>query len=165
VFRQARGRPEHPLDPANRYLSHSFVESPDMMNIYNGLVTLDARGRATITMPAYFAALNAEYRYQLTVVGQFAQAIVARKIKNNRFQIKTNKPRVEVSWMVTGVRQDAYAKAHPIKVVEEKPTAERGTYLHPAAFGQPAEKSVTHARQPVSGPQPKEENRTARLQH
>jgi hypothetical protein len=29
---------DHPLDPANKYLSHSFVESPDMMNIYNGVV-------------------------------------------------------------------------------------------------------------------------------
>jgi len=26
---------DHPLDPENKYLSHSFVESPDMMNIYN----------------------------------------------------------------------------------------------------------------------------------
>jgi hypothetical protein len=29
---------DHPLDPANQYLYHSFVESPDMMNIYNGNV-------------------------------------------------------------------------------------------------------------------------------
>ena len=35
---------DHPLDPANKYLSHSFVESPDMMNIYNGNVTTDADG-------------------------------------------------------------------------------------------------------------------------
>ncbi|HMB90044.1 MAG TPA: hypothetical protein VKP65_04300, partial [Rhodothermales bacterium] len=30
---------DHPLDPANKYLAHSFVESPDMMNVYNGNVT------------------------------------------------------------------------------------------------------------------------------
>src|SRR5207245_6984014 len=35
-------RIDHPLDPANKYLSHSFVESPDMMNVYNGVVVLDA---------------------------------------------------------------------------------------------------------------------------
>ena len=28
---------DHPLDPTNKYLYHSFVESPDMMNIYNGI--------------------------------------------------------------------------------------------------------------------------------
>jgi len=27
---------DRPLDPANKYLSHSFVESPDMMNVDNG---------------------------------------------------------------------------------------------------------------------------------
>jgi hypothetical protein len=32
---------DHPLDPANKYLYHSFVESPDMKNIYDGVATLD----------------------------------------------------------------------------------------------------------------------------
>ena len=36
---------DHPLDPANKYLSHSFVELPDMMNIYNGNVMTDAERR------------------------------------------------------------------------------------------------------------------------
>jgi hypothetical protein len=39
---------DHPLDPANKYLYHSFVESPDMMNIYNGNVILDEKGTAWI---------------------------------------------------------------------------------------------------------------------
>ena len=141
---------DHPLDPTNKYLSHSFVESPDMMNIYNGNVTTDAKGQAVVTLPDYFTALNRDYRYQLTVIGQFAQAIVASKIKNNRFRIKTNKPRVEVSWQVTGIRQDAYAEAHRIRVEEEKTGEERGTYLHPEAFGQPKEKGVARAQQPES---------------
>jgi hypothetical protein len=138
---------DHPLDPANKYLSHSFVESPDMMNIYNGNVTTDAKGQAVVTLPSYFTALNSDYRYQLTVVGQFAQAMVLRKIKDNCFVIKTNKPKVEVSWQVTGIRQDAYAEANRIRVEEEKTGQERGTYLNPEAFGQPQEKGVTHARQ------------------
>ena len=45
---------DDPLDPANKYLYHSFVESPDMMNIYNGNVTTDKRGPATVVMPDYF---------------------------------------------------------------------------------------------------------------
>ncbi|MDQ3133217.1 MAG: hypothetical protein M3Q76_00220, partial [Acidobacteriota bacterium] len=146
---------DHPLDPANRYLSHSFVESPDMMNIYNGNVTTDAKGRAVVTLPAYFTALNSDYRYQLTVIGKFAQAIVASEIKDNRFIIKSNKPRVKVSWQVTGVRQDAYANAHRIKIEEEKTGDERGTYLHPEAFGQPATKGVKHVRHP----EPRQETR------
>jgi hypothetical protein len=37
---------DHPLDPENKYLYHSFVESPDMMNIYNGNVMTDGGGYA-----------------------------------------------------------------------------------------------------------------------
>jgi len=137
---------DHPLDPANKYLSHSFVESPDMMNVYNGNVTTDKQGRATVILPEYFEALNGEFRYQLTVIGQFAQAIVSQKIAHNRFAIRTNKPLVEVSWQVTGIRHDAYAEAHRIPVDEDKPTAEQGYYLHPDAFGQPESKSIAAAR-------------------
>jgi hypothetical protein len=141
---------DHPLDPANKYLSHSFVESPDMMNVYNGNVITDKQGRATVILPDYFEALNGEFRYQLTVIGQFAQAIVSQKIAHNRFAIRTNKPLVEVSWQVTGIRHDAYAEAHRIPVDEDKPAAEQGYYLHPDAFGQPESKSITAARKSIS---------------
>lgn len=139
---------DHPLDPANRYLYHSFVESPDMLNIYNGNITTDANGDAIVAMPEYFDTLNRDFRYQLTVIGQFAQAIVATKIEKNRFTIKTDKPNVEVSWQVTGIRQDAYANKHRIPVEEDKPERERGSYLHPEAFGQPEEKGVEWALRP-----------------
>jgi hypothetical protein len=125
---------DHPLDPANKYLSHSFVESPDMMNIYNGNVVTDSHGLATVELPGYFEALNQDFRYQLTVIGQFAQAIVAEEIANNHFTIQTDKPGVKVSWQITGIRHDAYAEAHRVVVEEDKPEKERGTYLHPELF-------------------------------
>ena len=137
---------DHPLDPANQYLSHSFVESPDMMNVYNGNITTDAKGFATVTMPKYFEALNRDFRYQLTVIGQFAQAIVAEEIKDNQFVIQTDKPNVKVSWQVTGIRHDPYATAHPIVVEQEKPATERGTYLAPELYGQPESLSLGEAR-------------------
>jgi hypothetical protein len=126
---------DHPLDPENKYLSHSFVESPDMMNVYNGNITTDKHGLATVVLPDYFEALNRDFRYQLTVIGQFAQAIVAKKISHNRFVVRTSKPGVEVSWQVTGIRHDAYADAYRIPVEEEKPPLEQGHYLHPELFG------------------------------
>src|SRR5262249_55483222 len=132
---------DHPLDPLNKTLSHSFVESPDMMNIYNGNVVTDRHGLATITLPEWFEALNRDFRYQLTVIGTFAQAIVAREIKDNRFTIKTNAPNVKVSWQVTGICHDAFANKHRIPVEEEKPLNERGVYLHPDAFSQPVSNS------------------------
>ena len=139
---------DHPLDPANKYLYHSFVESPDMMNIYNGNATTDAQGSAVVQLPEWFETLNRDFRYQLTVIGQFAQAIVASKMANRSFAIKTDKPDVEVSWQVTGVRQDAWANAHRIPVEVMKPEQERGLYLHPELFGAPAEKSIAAHRHP-----------------
>jgi hypothetical protein len=137
---------DHPLDPTNKTLTHSFVESPDMMNIYNGNTITDAQGNATVTLPAYFQALNREFRYQLTVIEQFAQAMVSSEIQENHFTIKTDKPHVKVSWMVTGVRQDAYANAHRLSVEDDKPAKEQGTYLYPEAHGQPKNKGVHQPR-------------------
>lgn len=136
---------DHPLDPENKYLSHSFVESPDMMNIYNGNITTDHKGMATVELPDYFDSLNRDFRYQLTVVGQFAQAIVAEEVKDNRFTIQTSAPGVKVSWQVTGVRQDAWANKNRIMVEETKSESERGHYLHPEAFGKPEDRGVEWA--------------------
>ena len=126
---------DHPLDPENQYLFHSFVESPDMMNVYNGNVVTDHTGHAVVELPDYFEALNTDFRYQLTVIGIFAQAIVAEEIEGNVFVIATDQPDVKVSWQVTGIRDDAWARANRIEVEVPKPEQERGQYLHPEAFG------------------------------
>jgi hypothetical protein len=139
---------DHPLDPENKYLQHSFVESPEMMNVYNGNVVLDEQGEAWVELPEWFEALNREFRYQLTCIGGFAPVYVAEKIADNRFKIAGGSPEMEISWQVTGVRQDPYAKAHPIKVEEVKPPEEQGYYLHPDVYGQPEEKSIEWARDP-----------------
>jgi hypothetical protein len=154
---------DHPLDPANKYLSHSFVESPDMMNIYNGNVTTDANGDAVVTLPDYFDALNKDVRYQLTVIGTFAQAIIAEEVAGNRFAIKTSAPNVRVSWQVTGIRHDAFANKNRIPVEEDKPEVERGYYLHPEAFDLPEEKSVLWARDPERMLQLKQRSEEATL--
>lgn len=131
---------DHPLEPETKFLSHSFVESPDMMNIYNGNVTTDAEGYAEIPLPEWFEALNRDFRYQLTVLDEedsdaFTQAKVVKKIASNRFTIRTSRPQTEVSWQVTGVRQDAWANANRIQVEEEKTPEEKGKFLHPQSLG------------------------------
>jgi len=133
---------DHPLDPTGKYLSHSAVESPDRMNVYNGNVRTDADGYATVRLPDYFEALNRDFRYQLTVIGQFAQAIIAEEIHDGRFVIRTNLGQVKISWMVTGIRHDPWAKAHRIPVEEVKPEDEQGTYLVPEVYGQPESKAL-----------------------
>jgi len=141
-------RIDHPLDPDNKYLNHAAVESSEVLNVYTGNVTTDETGNAVVALPDWFEAINRDFRYQLTVVGQFAQAIVAAKIKNHHFTIRTNAPNVEVSWLVTGVRSDAALLKHPFKVEEDKPDYERGYYLIPEAHGQPEERDIEWARNP-----------------
>jgi hypothetical protein len=142
-------RIDHPLDPENKYLHHARVESPDMMNIYNGNVVTNSSGEAWVQLPDWFEALNRDFRYQLTVIGQFAQAIVAQKIEDNRFLIRTDKPNTEVSWQVTGIRRDAYAEANRVQVEVDKPANERGSYLHSEAWGKPVELHVDQFRDPL----------------
>jgi hypothetical protein len=144
---------DHPLDPANKYLSHSFVESPDMKNIYDGVVTLDATGQAEVSLPDWFGAVNKDFRYQLTSIGAPGPNLyIAAEISANRFKIAGGAAGAKVSWQVTGTRQDAWANAHRIPVEELKPAQERGSYLAPELFGQPQEKSVRLARHPAAAP-------------
>jgi hypothetical protein len=140
---------DHPLDPANKYLSHSFVESPDMKNVYDGVVTLDARGEAVVELPEWFEALNRDFRYQLTAIGGPAPSLhIANKIAQNRFKIAGGSPGLEVSWQVTGTRRDAWANAHRIPVESAKSVAERGYYLHPDLYGAAQEKGMGWAHHP-----------------
>jgi hypothetical protein len=137
---------DHPQDPANKYLIHSFVESPDMMNIYNGNSTTDSAGNATIILPTYFEALNMEFRYQLTIMDKdnFAMARVTKEIETNKFEIKTSLPNIKVSWQVTGIRHDEYANANRIENEKNKAPEHIGKYIHPELFNQPKEKGILY---------------------
>ena len=146
---------DHPTDPANKYLVHSFVESPDMKNIYDGIVTTDANGDATITMPDWFTTLNIDYRYQLTCINQFAQAIISKELTGNRFSIRTDKPNVKVSWQVTGIRNDPYAKDHRLPVEEDKSGNDRGKYIYPEGYGRGRESALDVIRNGAESKDPK----------
>jgi hypothetical protein len=127
---------DHPLDPEHQFLYHSFVESPDMMNLYNGIVSLDESGEAKVSLPDWFEALNRDFRYQLTAIGSPGPNLfIAREIQNNAFMIAGGKPGMKVSWEVTGIRKDPYANKHRIPVEEEKPAFLKGTYLYPDVYG------------------------------
>jgi hypothetical protein len=151
---------DHPLDPANKYLCHSFVESPDMKNVYDGVVVLDRKGKAEIELPDWFGALNKDFRYQLTPIGapgpnlyiaeEISEANTkyssksSNKNNNSSFRIAGGTSGMKVSWQVTGIRKDPWANAHRIQVEEDKPTKERGYYIHPDLYGQPAENGISH---------------------
>jgi hypothetical protein len=156
---------DHPRDPANKYLSHSFVESPDMKNVYDGVVELDDNGEAEIKLPDWFGALNKDFRYQLTAIGApgpnlyIAEEIISETTtakhgshdddsagsnnNGNRIKIAGGESGMKVSWQVTGIRRDPWANAHRIQVEEDKPDEERGHYLYPDLYDQPQEKGIS----------------------
>jgi hypothetical protein len=129
-------RIDHPLDPANKYLIHTVVESPDMKNIYDGIITLDARGEATVKLPDWFESLNKDFRYQVTPIGvPEPNLYIADEVSNNQFKIGGGASGAKVSWQVTGIRKDVWAEAHRNPVEQEKPTEEKGLYLNPELYG------------------------------
>ncbi|MCP4546952.1 MAG: hypothetical protein GY835_10855 [bacterium] len=138
---------DHPLDPESKYLYHSFVESPDMKNIYDGVVQLDNSGESWVELPDWFDALNGDFRYQLTCIGGYAQVYIAEEVTGNRFKIAGGSPGLKVSWQVTGIRHDAYAEKHRIPVEEYKPDHAQGTYLSPDAFGLSESRAEGYERQ------------------
>jgi hypothetical protein len=148
---------DHPLDPANKYLSHSFVESPDMKNVYDGVVALDDKGEAEIELPDWFSALNKDFRYQLTAIGAPGPNLyIAKEISdgdtnfsissnnhNSTFKIAGGTSGMKVSWQVTGIRQDPWANVNRIQVEEDKPDKEKGYYIYPDLYEQPPEKGIS----------------------
>jgi hypothetical protein len=137
---------DHPLDPAGQYLYHFAQEAPEVQNVYNGVVTLDANGEAIVLLPAYFSAINTgPYRYQLTPIGApMPNLYIAEEIQGNRFKIAGGVPGKKVSWEVTAVRNDPYLRDHPVRAEVDKPADERGTYLYPEGYGQPKEKGLRY---------------------
>lgn len=141
---------DHPQEPAKKYLSHSAVESSEMKNIYDGIVSLDTKGEAEVVLPVWFEALNINFRYQLTCIGGYAPVYIAQEVQGNRFKIAGGRSDIKVSWQITGIRQDAWAKAHPIQVEEDKSAEEQGYYFHPELHGEPEEKNIMRVRYPHS---------------
>lgn len=134
---------DHPLDPEHKYLSHAAVESNEMKNIYDGCVQADADGAATITLPDWFEALNEDFRYQLTALGDGAPGLhVARELRAGSFTIAGAAPGMRVCWQVTGNRHDAFAIARPLEVETDKRTHEAGRYLYPEAHGAPLAQAI-----------------------
>ena len=115
---------DHPLDPKNKILRHSFVESPEPVLIYKGRSRL-VDSKAVVSLPEYFDALNHPQgrEVNLTCVGGWSPLYLASEISENSFMVKTTSqgdPQQEFSWVVYGVRNDAYIQKNPIIVEEEK---------------------------------------------
>jgi len=121
-------RIDHPLDPKNKILNHSFVEAPEYLNIYRGKAYCNKE--AEVKLPDYFWALNKDITLQVTPINTFTLATYRVDLKRKKIYILTEKP-CEVSYVIYGIRKDRYALANPLRVEEKK---ERPGYIHPDVF-------------------------------
>lgn len=136
---------DHPLDPENKYLRHFSIESPEVLNLYRGTVTCNASGEATVVLPSYFTAVNADISYQLTAVGGPAAVYVASEVDGTgTFRIGGGNPGQKVSWVIFADRNDPFVRQNPdaVSVEPAKRDGDRGLYLQPELYGQPKEKGL-----------------------
>jgi hypothetical protein len=126
---------DNPADPDNSILQQADLVSDKLSAVYSGNVTLDGSGSTTVQLPDWLESFCGDFRYQLTCIGGYAPVYVSSKIADSKFSIAGGTPGLEISWQVTGIRKDGYAKAHPLLVERSKTVAEQGKYLHPEALG------------------------------
>ncbi len=128
---------DHPLDPENKTLQHSFVESPEMLLIYKGRAKLSNK-EVVVKLPDYFDALNQDenIEYGLTPINSLCRLGVKKEISDNKFVVFGDKD-CEFSWVVYSVRDDAFAKNNPIIVEQDKKEGDsydaKGKCIHPEA--------------------------------
>ncbi|HMS57194.1 MAG TPA: hypothetical protein PKA27_17555, partial [Fimbriimonadaceae bacterium] len=155
-------RIDHPADPLNKYLLHYSAEGPEPQNIYNGQVTTDDKGYATVTLPSYYESINKDARIQVSVVDEsdsddFVQVKIVQKVRGGQFVIRTSAPGVEVFWEVKAVRNDEFVQHHGAPVEIEKVGPEKGKYQHPDLYGAPPEMGMKY--QPSQEPTPVPKNK------
>ena len=139
---------DHPQKPATHYLRHFCAEGPEPNTLYRGTVTLNTQGEAIVELPSYFEALNADFSYHLTCIGDYAPVYIKQKIQGNRFVIAGGKPGMEVSWLVIARRNDPYWQARPEEHLVEIPKEPDniGKYLHPELYGAPRSQRAAYRR-------------------
>jgi hypothetical protein len=71
---------------------------------YHGEVWTDARGYATVRLPAGAGPLGPPLEYELRDLDPQSSARVTAGLKDGRFTIATDQPHVKVAWRIRGRR-------------------------------------------------------------
>lgn len=139
---------DHPLDPTNRNLIHSFVEGPKADLIYRGEVTL-SNGRASVSIDATnrmsvgtFEALTRHAEAQVWVQNDTSWEPVRGRVVGGTLEIECKDPASTdtISWLVVAERADPFIKHSTmtdetgrliVEVEKPTPTAEELRALEP----------------------------------
>lgn len=146
---------DHPIYPEEKTLKHYSIESPEVLNLYRGVVNLDYNGNANITLPEYFIEININFSYTLTPIGQQAPNLyISQEIDDNgNFEISGGNPGQKISWVVYAERNDLfmqqYKSENPEIVEIEKDREYKGKYIMPELYNQPAENGMFYNQKGV----------------
>lgn len=86
-------------------MTHAASPSAPKPASYHGEVWTDARGYATIRVPADAGPLEPPFEYELRDLDPQSSARITAEFKDGRFTIATEQPHVKVAWQISGRRQ------------------------------------------------------------
>jgi hypothetical protein len=86
-------------------MTHAASPSAPKPAAYHGEVWTDARGYATIRVPADAGPLEPPFQYELRDLDPQSSARITAEFKDGRFTIATEQPHVKVAWQISGRRQ------------------------------------------------------------
>jgi hypothetical protein len=138
---------DHPDDPYNRKLRHSFVESSEDMCVYRGKVAIDKDGKGIVQMPSYFASLTKEEEATVSLTPIGSEPFLASYEWNRKCTAFTvhGKPNSQVSYIVMANRDDPAIHVLREPVDQEKTADERGKLLFPEAYAGTSAPAKKHA--------------------
>jgi len=83
-------------------MARSLHASPADTVAYHGEVWTDARGYATVRLPAGAGSLDPPLEYELRDLEPPSSARITAELENGRFTVATDQPHVKVAWRVSG---------------------------------------------------------------
>lgn len=72
---------------------------------FHGEVWTDARGYATVRLPAAAGRLLPPLEYELCALEAHSGVRLSAELKGGRFALETDEPHVKVAWRITGRKQ------------------------------------------------------------
>ena len=83
-------------------MARSPHASPADTVAYHGEVWTDARGYATVRLPAGAGPLDPPLEYELRDLEPPSSARITAELEDGRFTLATDQPHVKVAWRVSG---------------------------------------------------------------
>ena len=85
----------------------THAANPSAPTSYHGEVWTDARGFATVRLPAEAGPLEPPLAYELRDLEPASTAHVTAELRDGRFTIQTDQPHMKVAWRVSHRKEES----------------------------------------------------------